>query len=81
MRLVGASFGMVYRLCRELYLHKSITESEARQRVADDKKFLTGVARSLKSSNKELQNAVYVYNERWKRCLKEKNGGKWGFNN
>ena len=74
-QLAGAAFGMVYRLCRELYLHKTITLAEAKSRAEFDLKYLSLMAKSLQASDKGLSTARYVHSKRWENCLAEKTSG------
>jgi len=76
-QLAGIAFGMVYRLCREVYLFKTIGVQQVKTRSAADKKYLAVLAKRLNATKVGLSDAQGVYESRWRKCLVTKETGDW----
>ncbi len=72
--IIGTGFGMAYRLCRETFLHKTITTDDLEIRKAADKKFLREILDPYANQTypkRITESAIKLYEGRLAKCLKE----------
>ena len=72
--IIGAGFGMAYRLCRETFLHKTITTDDLEIRKAADKKYLRESLDPYANQpypKRITETAIELYEGRLAKCLRE----------
>ena len=78
--IVGLGFGMAYRLCRETFLHKTLTKDDLEKRKALDKKFLREFPDAFanqKYPKQVIELTLKIYEGRLAKCVQEGDGGNW----
>ena len=76
----GIAFGMAYRLCREVFLHKTISESQIKNRRKEDIKYLENFKDPFSGQllpSKKIAFSKAIYSARVDQCIQDRENTNW----
>ena len=76
----GIAFGMAYRLCREVFLHKTIAESQIKNRRKEDIKYLENFKDPFSGEllpSKKIAFSKAIYSARVDQCIQDGENTNW----
>ena len=76
----GIAFGMAYRLCREVFLHKTIAESQITNRRKEDIKYLENFKDPFSGQllpSKKIAFSKAIYSARVDQCIQDGENTNW----
>ena len=76
----GIAFGMAYRLCREVFLHKTIAESQITNRRKEDIKYLENFKDPFSGEllpSKKIAFSKAIYSARVDQCIQDGENTNW----
>ena len=76
----GIAFGMAYRLCREVFLHKTISESQIKNRRKEDIKYLENFKEPFSGQilpSEKIAFSKALYSARVDQCIKDGENTNW----
>ena len=76
----GIAFGMAYRLCREVFLHKTISESQIKNRRKEDIKYLENFKDPFSGQllpSKKIAFSKAIYSARVDQCIQDGENTNW----
>ncbi len=76
----GIAFGMAYRLCREVFLHKTIAEYQITNRRKEDIKYLENFKDPFSGQllpSKKIAFSKAIYSARVDQCIQDRENTNW----